>query len=129
MNQSGLMLLLLIGLLWQLPALAAPANLQIRPHTCVVDADGLCQAALQLHFESAEPRAVCFLVRQQQLRFCQPGGTVHELAVQLAVSERTRIDVVDAHDEKLLSFGWLELASYEPNTTRKRRRFSWSFDQ
>lgn len=129
MNQLVLILLLMVGLCWHLPAFAEPSTLQIKPHTCVVDAQGVCQVTLQIRFESPTPYAVCFLVRQKQLRFCQPNAAIHELVVQLNVSEKTQIDVVDANNEQVLRIGYLEVASYEPNSTRKRRRFSWSFDQ
>lgn len=129
MTQISRFLLMFVCLSWHSAFAAEPASLQIRPHTCVTDQNGVCDVSVQLRYESPRQQAVCFLIAAKDLRFCQPNASQHELTVHLVLSANTQIEVVDADNGQVLGSSMLTLASYEPNSTRKRRRFAWSFDQ
>lgn len=108
------------------PAIGA-AGLQLQPHTCVMDSEGLCQVNLQLSYEAETAQAVCFAISSQTQRWCKTAASQHALSVVLSTRVAVTVDVIEQQSGRLLASGTLLLAEFIPSTSRKRRRFSWSF--
>lgn len=117
---------LLLLLFVCLPASGA-AGLQMQPHTCVVDSEGICQVNLQMQFETETAQAVCFAISGQSQRWCKAAATQHALSVIFSTRVAVTVEVIEQHSGLLLASGTLLLAEFIPSSSRKRRRFSWSF--
>lgn len=117
---------LLVLILVCAPAVGA-SGLQLQPHTCVVDSDGVCQVNLQLSYDADTPRAICFVISNQSERWCKDPANQHTLSVQLLTRTELTVKVMEQQTGNLLASGTLLLVEFIPSNSRKRRRFSWSF--
>lgn len=106
---------------------AGAEGLQLQPHICVVDSDGVCQVNLQLSYSTDTPQAVCFIISSQSERWCKEVASEHLLSVQLITSTAVTVQVIEQQSGSVLASGTLMLAEFIPSNSRKRRRFSWSF--
>ncbi|MFC6440823.1 DUF3019 domain-containing protein [Bowmanella sp. JS7-9] len=109
------------------PVVDAAQELSITPQTCVLDEQGVCELELAVRFESDDPLAVCIVITAQPSPWCLQAMTLHQLSIALRTSENLTISVINSDDRALLARSELMVAAYVPASSRKRRRFSWSF--
>lgn len=108
------------------PVLADP-QLTIQPKTCVRDASGACQTTLKIEYTDEQRRAVCIAIRHLTWEECHEEAKRHVVDVEVDTQRDLSITALDAGDRRILGEAKLILATFKPDATRKRRRFSWSY--
>ncbi|HSG52431.1 MAG TPA: DUF3019 domain-containing protein, partial [Rheinheimera sp.] len=69
--------------------------MQLQPHICVVDSEGVCKVNLQLSYSTDTPQAVCFVISSQSERWCMDVASRHLLSVQLITSTAVTVQVTE----------------------------------
>lgn len=105
----------------------AEPQLNLQPETCVRDESGECQTTLNIQYTGEERRAVCIAIDHLVWEQCQEEARRHEVSVAVRTHQNLDVTALDAKDRRILSEATLILATFKPDATRKRRRFSWSY--
>ncbi len=108
------------------PVFAEP-QLKIQPKTCVRDASGSCQTTLKIEYSDEQRRAVCIAIEHLTWEECRDKAKRHVLDVDVETASDLNVTALDAGDRRILSEATLILATFKPDATRKRRRFSWGY--
>ncbi|MBD3584303.1 DUF3019 domain-containing protein [Salinimonas sp. HHU 13199] len=108
------------------PSWAEP-QLNLKPETCIRDENGECVTTLNIQYTDDERRAICVAIEPLTWEQCQQEARRHEIDVAVRTRQNLQVTALDAQDRRILSEATLILATFKPDATRKRRRFSWSY--
>ncbi len=106
----------------------AEPELHIKPQTCIRGEDSYCKTTLEAVYTDDSNVAICFRIPQLQFEDCRAEQNIHEVQVSVETRDSVNVEVLDANTSVLLRQAKMNVAVFKPEATRKRRRFSWSFE-
>lgn len=126
-NGSALMtMLLILASMMSIEAQAATTEVNIKPKTCaVIEAGKPCHMKLKVSYQLDTLENTCiWIALRKQPEQCFSSLDV-ALLIDLTLTQDTQILIKDLNDRILDQFT-VQVATYQPVNTRKRRGLNWN---